>query len=232
MTRWLLAALTAGLLAAAPGLARADEPKEPVNPPKETPREPIPPPKDFELPPPIIPDGCAPGCGRQLCAPQFHLMELLAATTLPRMRLRDEVVGLERRMVVAYQEERRVVNDVSLKPHEVEQEVTCIDQQPCQVTDPCTGHCHTEYHPVPVVKKVKVTVYEAVPTTREVLVRVPYLKPGPEFQVRRLAVDCITIPAIEKRLQLIETDNVITAPVPPPLPPCPGPSCPESCPGK
>jgi hypothetical protein len=232
MTRWLLAAFTAGLLAAAPGQTRADEPKEPVAPPKEIPKEIIPPPKDAELPPPIIPDGYAPGCGRPICLPQFHLMELQAATTLPRMRIREEVVGIERRMVVDYHEERRTINDVELKPHDVEQEVTCMDTQPCTVVDPCTGECRTEYHCVPVVKKVKIVVFEAVPTTREVLVRVPYLKPGPEFQVRRLALDSYSIPAIEKRLQLIETDNVITAPVPPPLPPCPGPSCPLGCPEK
>jgi hypothetical protein len=226
MTRWLLAATAAGLLAAA--AAWADEPpKEPVPPPKDAaqPNEPIPPPKDLTPPaaPALPPEACAPGCGRTICQPRYSLMEVQSATTLPRFNIREETIGTERGLAVDYVEERRTVTELVMKPHEVEQQVTCMTAQPCTVTDPCTGECHTEYHQVPVCKTVKITVFEAVPTPREVVVRVPYLKPGPEFVHKRLAVDAVTIPAIEKRLQLLTVPNEIAVPAPPPRRPRPRP---------
>jgi len=75
-----------------------------------------------------------------------------------------------------------------------------------------------------VTKKVKITVYEAVPVTKEYIVRTPCLNPVEEdVIVKKLAVDFTTIPAIEKRLTVLTTDCEMKypAPVPPPPPCCP-----------
>jgi hypothetical protein len=67
---------------------------------------------------------------------------------------------------------------------------------------------------VQVTKRVKITVYDVVPEQREYIVRTPCLKPVEEdVVVKKLAVDKITIPAIEKRLEAIPTDCEIKVPM-------------------
>jgi hypothetical protein len=228
MTPRTRSALAAFLFALAPGLAPADEPKpkEPTEPPPQ--KEPIPPPKDLTAPAAVA------ACGKPICLPKYTLMEVQSATTLPRFQLRDETVGAFHGTVVDYLEERRTVTELVLKPHTVDQQVTCYEPQPCTTIDPCTGCPKTEYKPAPVTKTVQITVYDAVPTPREVVVRVPYLKPGGDYVVKRIAADPITIPAIERRLQLLTTPNEVTAPVAPLPTPCPALVCPvpPACPPK
>ena len=207
MSRWLSACLAAGLLFAL--VTRADEP---VPPPRET-------------PPPVAADACGP----TISVPKFYLQEIQTATTLPRTVLRDEVIGVQPGgPVLDYVEQRQFITVLEMRPHPVEQEVTCITSQPITTVDSCGKPC-TIYQPVPVVKKVVVTVVEPVSVQKEVIVSVPVLRPGRDLVVRRLAADQITIPAVESRFNLLTVPNEVAAPAPPPwpVPACPGPSCPE-----
>jgi hypothetical protein len=93
--------------------------------------------------------------------------------------------------------------------------------------DSCGKTC-TVYQQVPVVKKVTITVVEPVSVEKEVIVRVPHLKPGNDLLVRRLVAEGVTIPAIESRFNLLTVPNEVAVPaVPPyPAPACQGPFCP------
>ena len=216
MSRWMPACLAAGLLLAP--AARADEP---IGLPKD-----LPPATSETPPPPALPEGCAPPC-RTISVPGFYLQEIQCATTLPRMLLRDELVGVQcGGPVLDFIEQRQTVTVLEMRPHPAEQEVTCLASQPVTTVDSC-GKCCTVYQQVPVVKKVAITVFEPVSVQKEVIVRVPVLKPGKDLLVRRLAVDAVTIPAIESRFNLLTVPNEVAVPEPPPCtPPCDGPACP------
>ncbi len=177
---------------------------------------------------PIFPDGCAPPIIEKTIP---HIQVLLvpheSATTMPAWKLRDVDLGCAPGgPVLDFHEEKQVVTEMVLKERQIDQQVVCDETRPVTVTD-CMGHCHTEYQLCPVVKVVKVTVFEPVPEQRIVLVRVPYLKPGPPLKVQKVAVDEITVPAIERRFEVITTPNEITVHVPAPVCPIPPPpACP------
>jgi hypothetical protein len=141
------------------------------------------------------------------------------ATTLPDWKLRAVEVGrIPEGWSLDFREEKQIVTELRLEPHQVEEKVVCNESKPVTVTDPCTGHCHTEYHSCSVVKTVKVTVYETVPIQREVVVRVPTLKPGGELAVKKLALDPLDVPALERRFHAVTTHNELKVVVPVPLP--------------
>jgi hypothetical protein len=165
----------------------------------------------------------APVLEKTISLPRTTLVEQQEATTLPKWVLRDVVVGCgQEGPALDFREERHLVTEMTLKPRQVEQQVTCMESKPVTTTD-CQGHCHTEYHPCPVVKAVKVTVYDTVPVQREVVVRVPVLKPGRELVVKKLALDCATEPAIRKTFTAVTVPNEIRVVVPISPIPCPAP---------
>jgi hypothetical protein len=139
------------------------------------------------------------------------------ATTLPDWQLRPVEVGrLPEGPVLDFREEKQVVCELRLQPRQVEEQVVCNESRPVTVTDPCTGRCHIEYRTCPVVKTVKVTVYETVPVQREVLVRVPVLKPGGEVVVKQLTLVPETVTAVERRFHAETTHNELKIVVPVP----------------
>jgi hypothetical protein len=109
----------------------------------------------------------------------------------------------------------------TLKPREVVQDVPCTTMVPTTVTDPCTGQCRTEYKSCPVVRQVKITVYDSVPVERIVVVAVPCLKPGKPLQVSKLVVDTTIEPAIRTRMQVLTMPNEVHVPPCCALPPNP-----------
>lgn len=137
------------------------------------------------------------------------------------MRVREEVVGRACGLDVEYREKKQVVVEWTLKPREVVQHVPCTTMVPVTVTDPCTGQCRTEYKSCPVVRPVKLTVYDPVPVERLVVVAVPCLKPGKPLQVSKLVVDITVEPAIRTRMQLLAMPNQVHVPPCCALPPNP-----------
>ncbi len=159
--------------------------------------------------------------------PSFVLQEIQAATTLPRIDLHDELVGTQcGGPVLDYVEQRQTITVLELVPHPAEQEVVCTKAVPTTTVDEC-GKCCTVYEQVPDVKKVIITVFEPKNVEKEVIVRVPVLKPGPDMLVRRLRMDAYTIPAIESRFNLLTVPNELAVPEAPLFsPPCAAPACP------
>jgi hypothetical protein len=209
MKRSLLPGLLVGILI--PVFALAQEPKPPL------PAAPIP---LAESPPITVPapEGCA-APGRTICLDKVHLVEDQCATTIPKLTLREEVIGTKQIQELYFHEEKQTVTALVQKPREVEQQVECTTMQPCTTVDPCTGCPHTVYNPVPIMRTVKVTVYDIVPETREVIVRVPCLRPGPELQLKRLTLDSTQEPAIRTTLRAIPEHNEVH------VPECPAPVC-------
>ncbi len=149
------------------------------------------------------------------------------ATTLPDWKLREVELGRECAPVLDFREERQWVTELTIKEREVEEQVCCTESKPVIVKDPCTGQCRTEYQCFPVVKIVKVKVYDTVPVQREVIVRIPFLKPE-ERVVKGLVLDQLTVPAIETTLSAVTTHNEVKVFVP--IPECilpPAPTCPH-----
>jgi hypothetical protein len=153
-------------------------------------------------------------------------LEKQNACTLPDYKLREVEACRDKRvnLEIKYNEYRQWCTELEIKARETEQEVCCTEVRPVTTIDPCTGCPCTVHQPFPVTKKVKIIVYEAVPVTREYLVRTPYVKPVEEnVVVKKLEVDFPTIPAIEKRLTVVTTDCDMKYPAPAPPPPscCP-----------
>ncbi len=208
------AALIVAIVLAAIGTAHADEPNR------------LPDAVPNVLPAPCH-EPCGPPCEKTIRMRNIALVEKQNACTLPELRLREYEVGRDKRrtLEITYNETRQWCTELVLKPREIEQEVCCTEVKPVTTIDPCTGCPCTTYQPVQVTKRVKITVYDAVPEQKEYIVRTPCLKPVEEdVIIRKLAVDAVTIPAIGKRLEAIPTDCVLKVPVtvPPPMPcPCP-----------
>jgi len=220
LTCWLLA----------PAGARAQERKpgeENLPPPVPLPATELPPvpvPVAPEMPPmPPIGPPCAACPPRTISVPRLTLIEQQKATTIPQLKVREEVVGKALGLDVEFREEKQIVTEWTVKPREVIQEVPCTTMVPVQTTDPCTGECRTEYKSCPVVKSVKVIVNEPVPVQRAVIVSVPCLKPGKPLLVKKLAVDATMEPAICTKLQVLTMPNEVHVPPCPPtcLPPHP-----------
>jgi hypothetical protein len=211
--RWIVCGLLIGCCAGPLAGARSQE----IGPRKEGPATlPAPPTEALPAPTPIGPS-CAPP-GRTLSLPRMTLMEVQEATTIPRLNLREEVVGKACGLDVEYKEEKQIVTEWALKPREVVKEVLCTRMVPVTIVD-CTGHPHTEYRSEPIVRAVKLVVYDAVPVERVVVVAVPCLKPGKPLLVKKLVVDTTMEPAICTRLQLLTMPNQVQVPVCPcPIP--------------
>jgi hypothetical protein len=206
-------------------------PPQPVEP---TPQEPLPrpvenqPPARF-LPPPAVEmahDGPAAHCAPPVIEKSIpHTQVLLVprerATTLPDWKLRAvEVCRIPEGPVLDFREEKQIVTELRLQARQVEEQVVCNESKPVTVIDPCTGKCRTEHRLCPVVKTVKVTVYETVPIKREVVVRIPILKPGGEVAVKKLVLDPTDTPAVERRFHAVTTHNELKVVVP--VPHCAG----------
>ena len=179
-----------------------------------------------ELPPPVpVAPELAPGSSpcaacpaRTISVPRLTLMEQQSAIAIPRLNVREEVVGKACGLDVEYREEKQIITEWSLKPREVIQEVPCTTLVPVTTTDPCTGECRTEYKSCPVVRPVKIIVYDTVPVERIVAVSVPCLKPGNPLLVKKLVVDTTLEPALCTRMQLLSMPNIVHVPA---CPPCP-----------
>jgi hypothetical protein len=176
----------------------------------------------FFLAPPLPAE--PPPVEKKYCHTDVLLVPKEKATTVPDWKLREvEVDRIKVGPVLDFVEEKRFVTEMTLKSHEVDQLVTVTESRPVTVTEPCTGKCRTEYKPFDVVKTVKVKVYDVVPVQREVVIRVPVLKAGPEAVIKRMQLDKTTAPAVERRYDAVTTPTVNTVKVPAPLvvPPCP-----------
>ena len=62
-----------------------------------------------------------------------------------------------------------------------------------------------------------IEVYDVVPVQREVVIRIPKLKPGPEVVLKAMQLDKTTAPAIERRFDAVTTPNVNTVVLPKPV---------------
>jgi hypothetical protein len=220
MSRWILPALLAGCCAVAPALCQ--EPKQlPEKLPEAVPEGKEKPPEAPPAPP------CGPMIEKNVCVPRVTLVPEEQAITVPRLQLNEVEVGRDRLgCVLDFHEEKRCITEMVLKPRVEEQQVcttklveeTCLD---------CNGHPHKVIKQVPETVTVKVTKYDVVPEQREVIVRVPVLKPGPEVRIKKLEVHEYSVPAIERRFHAVFTDNQVQVQVPVPCPtPCAGGMCP------
>ena len=217
--RWIVWGLLIGCCVGPLGGARAQEigpRKEGPPPPPTLPALEPAPNETLPSPTPISPS-CAPP-GRTLSLPRMTLMEVQEATTIPRLNVREEVVGEACGLDVDYKEEKQTVMEWVLKPREVVKEVLCTRMVPFATVD-CTGLPRTEYRAEPIVRAVKLTVYDAVPVERVVVVAVPCLKPGKPLLVKKLVVDTTMEPAICTRMQLLTMPNQVQVPTCPcPIP--------------
>ncbi len=137
-----------------------------------------------ETPPPShqTTEPCAPHCPSQ---PGFKVLwverDVPIQTLVPR-----EVVTMvpTTTFEVAYREEKRVFNEIVLRPREVEKPITSCTLKPVTVTCPQTGECTTVMQPCTEVKMVKQTEFYPVEVKRELIERIPYLRTV-EIQVPR-----------------------------------------------
>jgi hypothetical protein len=184
-------------------------------------------------PPASCAASCAPPVVKTIRQQQINIVEEQCATTKPDLVLR-EVTTTHRKCdrEIDWHEDVQCCTELELKPRQVEQQVTCMTVKTFKTVDPCTGCCKTECRQVPEVQTVTVTTYDLVPVTKQYKVRTPYLKPvDTVVQVKTLALDAITVPAIEKRLRAVPTTCELNVVVPPPCmapPPC---ASPEVLPG-
>lgn len=193
-------------------------------------QEQLPPPSAIPSSPPMPvpgspPPGCPPGapCARTISVPRLTLLEEQKAVPVPKLNLREVIVGAARGLDVEYREATQIIGEWTLQPREVTQLVPCTTMVPVTVTDPCTGQCRTEYKSCATVREVKVTVFDKVPVSRPVTVGVPCLKPGQPVLAQKLVVDCTIEAAILSRFQLLTMPNEVHVPACPPACPIPHP---------
>lgn len=208
MRKHLAVSLLTGMLLAS-GTARAGEPVKTLPPPNPPP-----------APTPVAeapPAGLVPGCGatveKSIPLREIVLREHQSATTVPVLTVREveSCRGTRTDLTIGIHEERHTAPGIELRPRETFQEVTCLTTQTENVADPATGCCHPVYRQVPVVKRVKITVYDVVPVERHYLVSTAYLKPVEVRTVtKRAVVDSTTAPAIRRTLEAIPVEGSIT----------------------
>jgi hypothetical protein len=151
---------------------------------------------------------------------QVLLVPAEQAICVPDWKLREVELGRRHAgPVLDFMDQKQVVTEMKLCEREVEQQVVCMESRPVTVVDPHTGCARTEQTVCPVVRTIKVKVYGVEPVQREVVVRVPVLKPGGEEVVRGLVLDKTTVPAVDRTFQALTTHNEMKAVVPLP-PPC------------
>jgi hypothetical protein len=175
---------------------------------------------------PAQPEKCADFRDLTICTRNVFLREEQSATTLSNRTLRDVEAGPEKLFSfdLEWKEQKFTCTEMTLKPRVSEQEVTCCKVEPVKTTDPVTGKTCTVYQQVPDVQKVTVTTYEFEPVEKEYIVRVPCLKKvETDAVIKMLAVDCTTVPAIEKRLHA----TIVPCEVHVKVPACPSPCVPQ-----
>src|SRR5262249_34446104 len=149
------------------------------------------PPPEKVLPPTEVSPSClAPQVEKTLSSYKLFLQEHQAATTIPRLVLRDVEVCKEKQpsLELAWHEEKFTCTEITFEEKQIEQEVTCLTVEPETTVDPVTGKSCTVYKQVPVVKKVTVTVFNPVPKEKTYVARFPYIKPiEKDVAVKKLA---------------------------------------------
>jgi hypothetical protein len=123
----------------------------------------------------------------QECCPHYTLKWVDQAVTCTKLEwrtrdvahevlkpvYREEVKKVERDVVVPeWVDEPRDCTNYVLKPREVTKDVVNYFLVPTTLVDPCTGCAYTACKPTPVVQKVKCIVYDSVPQTTRVMVKV------------------------------------------------------------
>src|SRR5262249_10223691 len=199
--------LLSGLLLLGLGALGAAQPppeKGPEKPPEKLPEPTAVPPV---VVPPAFPLGggcasCAPALiTRHISVPKAILIERQRAVAMPVLRLREVEVGRDviQKMELSFNEQRQVITVLELKPRKVNQEVGVTEMKECQEIDPTCGNLIKVMKPVQVTKVVEITEFDKVEVSKEVLVRTPVIKTVPqEVIIRKLVVDEISVPAIEK----------------------------------
>lgn len=168
--------------------------------------------------PAVIGSACA-APERTISKLDILIREHQSATTLPALAVREVEVSRcpAATLGIGWLEQKQSCPGLELKPRETIEEVTCITAEPVNVVDPATGCAHIEYQQVPVVKKVRVTVFDLVPVERHFLVAVPYLKTVPVTEVvKKITVTPTSVPALRTTLEAIP----VPCEVPVPAPPC------------
>jgi hypothetical protein len=163
---------------------------------------------------PIPPACCAPE--KILSIPRYTLVEEQRAICVPRLFARMETIGTIPGLIAVDKMEKRTVSVIVPKIREVEEDTVVTELKPETVTD-CDGHCHTEYKPCPVVRKVKREVVEMVSQDVTFEINVPTLEQAP-LLVQRLVLEGGTMPMIESRFHLHTFPNEVPIPPAPPLP--------------
>jgi hypothetical protein len=236
MTRWLLTACLAGCCAVAPVVGQEPTVLPEKLPeakavdgeklPEPIPGEKLPEPKPKEALPPAPP--CGPMIEKTVSVPRAVLVPEEQAIVVPKLRIYETEIGRDRLPIALdFREERSCITEMVLKPRVEEQQVcttklveeTCLD---------CHGHPHKVIKQVPEVVTIKVTKYDVVPQKRDVIVRVPVLKPGPEVRIKRLEVHEYSVGAIERRYHAVFTPNEVQVQIPAPV--CPAPCADGMCP--
>jgi hypothetical protein len=123
----------------------------------------------------------------QECCPHYTLKWVDQAVTCTKMDWRTRDVSQEILKPVYREEVKSVVREVVvpewvdeprdclnyvLKPREIVKDVVNYMLVPTTVVDPCTGCAHTTCKLTPVVQKVRCTVYDTVPQTTRVMIKV------------------------------------------------------------
>ncbi len=212
MSRWWLSGLLSGAVVVCSLSSHADEPRQlpPIG-------EKLPPPKE-ELLPNLPPAAAAPGCAN--CAQTISrqtvtLVPEQTAATREKLALRESVQAQAAQgLVVEYREEKQSVTEMVLKPRECEQIVIVNTMREVPTTDPLTGKVCKHYETQPEERVIKVTVFDLVPVTREVIVRIPCLKTvDGVVLVKKLCAYPTTEAVIETRLRAEITNNDFVVPV-------------------
>jgi hypothetical protein len=136
--------------------------------------------------------------------------------TVPRVTCRVEVTPQKyTALVPVWTDQKRVCTVPTLKPREVEREVTRCQLVPQTVTDPCTGCTYTVCKAVSHVHKVRCTVWDCVPEQREFTVRVCSYRPEERTrECRRLVYDCQPVTVVRKERYCVMVPYEVKVKVP------------------
>jgi hypothetical protein len=137
-------------------------------------------PEQLPAPEELAPADCTPPC------PDFKILWLEYDVPITRLVPR-EVISQRKSPTfeVAYRDETREVCETLLRPREVDRVISCITQKEVTEIDPSCGQPVTVKKPVVETRTVKETEYYAVPVTRKVTVKVPYLKQAEEIVTQK-----------------------------------------------
>jgi hypothetical protein len=105
-----------------------------------------------------------------------------------------EVITKEKctRLVPKYYDEKRTVHYTVQVAKPVEYEVRRCRSVCVQVVDPCTGCTYSCYRPEYYTERVKATVMECQPASKEIVVKVCRMEPVVELvDVRRVVRECV-----------------------------------------